>query len=65
MTSQPANIAALAGHRDAALAVPTPEHFLPLAYLAGLAHASRSTPRVLVDGFTFGSVSMASYVLDT
>ncbi len=65
MTSQPANIAARAGHRHATLAVPTPDRFLPLAYLAGLAHASRSTPRVLVDGFTFTSVSMTSYVLDT
>jgi 4,5-DOPA dioxygenase extradiol len=49
---------------DGALAVPTDEHYLPLAYLAGLATAARAPLRTLTGGVAFGSVSMASFVLD-
>ena len=38
MTTQPAALQELQGHPDYALAVPTPEHFLPLAFEL-LAHA--------------------------
>ena len=60
----PANVDRLAGHRDFATAVPTPDHFLPMLYLAGLAGASPSAPEVLVDGYAYGSLSMTSYTLD-
>jgi len=43
--------------RDAALAAPTPEHFLPLVY--GLAQGRREEPVTYpVEGFDGGSVSM-------
>jgi len=61
LVDQPAELARLREHSDYALAVPTPDHFLPLAYLAGIAAATDTTPDVLVDGCTMGSLSMTSY----
>lgn len=58
------NITDLAGHRDWRNAVPTPDHFLPMLYLAGLADATTSAPDVLVDGYAYGSLSMTSYTLE-
>lgn len=60
MQERPHDIVSLASHPDYRMAVPTPEHFLPLAYLAGLASSARSTANVLVDGYTYGSLSMAA-----
>jgi len=64
MASSPDDLAALRSHSDFGSAVPTPEHFIPLLYLAGLASAAGSTAEVLVDGCTYGSLSMTSYTLD-
>jgi len=64
MTTNPAKIVTLADHPDFALAVPTPEHFLPLLYFAGLAQAAGRAADVLVDGYAMGSLSMTSYTLD-
>ncbi len=63
MTSSPADVLALSSHPDFRNAVPTPDHFLPLVYLAGLAAADASTADVLVDGCGYGSLSMTSYTL--
>jgi 4,5-DOPA dioxygenase extradiol len=63
MLDRPTEVAALDGHPDAGLAVPTPEHFLPLLYLAGMAGATGTTAEVLVDGFAHGSLSMAAYTV--
>jgi len=63
MTSAPGDILSLVEHPDHAMAVPTPDHFVPLLYLAGLARASGETPDVLVEGCTMGSLSMTSYAL--
>jgi 4,5-DOPA dioxygenase extradiol len=63
MTTSPATIVETARHGDFALAVPTPDHFIPLLYLAGLADAAGATTDVLIDGYAYGSLSMTSYTL--
>jgi 4,5-DOPA dioxygenase extradiol len=63
MTSEPGDITRLTDHADFAMAVPTPDHYIPLVYLAGLARATGETAEVLVDGCTMGSLSMTSYAL--
>jgi 4,5-DOPA dioxygenase extradiol len=64
MSNSPADVIAMRHHADFRNAVPTPDHFIPLLYLAGLADAAGSTAQVLVDGFTYGSLSMTAYALD-
>ena len=63
MTGAPSELPRIQDRRDFALAHPTPDHFIPLLYLAGLASAAGQTAHVLVDGYTMGSISMASYTL--
>jgi 4,5-DOPA dioxygenase extradiol len=63
MTSSPGDAAGLIDHPDYDLAAPTPDHFIPLLYIAGLAAASGETAHVLVDGYSMGSLSMVSYAL--
>jgi len=63
MTSQPSELERVPRHRDYSLAVPTPDHFLPLAYLAGLCSAANETARPFADARTLGSLSMTSYLL--
>jgi 4,5-DOPA dioxygenase extradiol len=63
MLDDPVAVTRLDGHRDFANAVPTPDHFLPLLYLAGLAGASGEGADVLVDGYTYGSLSMTAYTI--
>ena len=46
MLTDPTELAALDAHRDFGHAVPTPDHFIPALYLAGLAGAATvRTPR--------------------
>ena len=63
MLSAPAELGRLTEHRDFKLAAPTPDHFLPLAYIAGLASVGGQAADTLVDGYTMGSLSMASYTI--
>lgn len=61
---RPADTAALMRHDGFLQAAPTPEHFLPLLYLAGFAARVGTAPRVLVDGYAYGSLSMTSFAVD-
>lgn len=63
MTARPENIIDLVSEPDFALAVPTLEHFIPLLYLAGIAHASAEPAQVLIDGYAMGSLSMTAFTV--
>jgi 4,5-DOPA dioxygenase extradiol len=64
LTEDPSGAPGLQSHPDFQRSAPTPEHFIPLLYIAGLAGAATRPLDVLVDGYAFGSLSMASYTLD-
>lgn len=61
MMNDPSQLGRLTQSDDYRLAVPTPDHFLPLAYLAGLASVGATTPSTFAEGCTMGSLSMTSY----
>ena len=63
MTDSPAEVARLQQHEVYRSAVPTPDHFIPLLYVAGLAARANQPTDVLVDGYAMGSLSMTSYTL--
>ena len=64
MLTDPTEFATLDAHRDFGDAVPTPDHFIPALYLAGLAGAADARDvDVLVDGYAYGSLSMTAYTL--
>ena len=63
LSSAPGNLLRLVEHQDFERAVPTPDHFIPVLYIAGLAEAADATTDVLIDGYAYGSLSMACYTL--
>lgn len=63
METSPSSLHELARHPDWNAAVPTPEHFLPLAYITGIA-LERDVPiSKFNDARTLGSLSMTSYIV--
>jgi 4,5-DOPA dioxygenase extradiol len=64
LTERPADAPRLREHSDYARSAPTPDHFIPLLYIAGLAASANRPLDLLVDGYAFGSLSMATYTLD-
>ena len=63
LVRDPGDILKVTEHPDFAAAVPTPEHFLPILYTAGLASAEGATLEPLVRGYSMGSISMSCYGL--
>lgn len=63
MTSSPESVLDLQSHPDFKRAAPTPDHFIPLLYLAGIASAARASADVLIGGYAFGAISMTAYTL--
>ncbi len=63
MTTNPQSLVEVDRHPHFRQAVPTPDHFLPLAYIAGIAAEAGTKAEVLVGGPQYGSLSMTSYVV--
>jgi 4,5-DOPA dioxygenase extradiol len=61
LQADPNEILKATEHPDYHLAVPTPDHFIPLLYLAGVAAASGEPMEPLVRGYSMGSLSMTCY----
>lgn len=62
---EPGDVLRLLDHPDYELAVPTPDHFIPLLYIAGLAAAENTNPVPLMQGYSLGSISMTCFGLGT
>ena len=63
MKESPADALRLLDHPDYELAAPTPEHFIPLLYIAGLAAADNEGMDPLLRGYSMGSLSMTCFGL--
>lgn len=63
LATSPDEVVRLSEHADHDLAVPTPDHFVPLLYVAGLAAAAGVGADAFVEGSAFGSLSMAGYTV--
>ena len=62
MTTDPARLPSVVNHPDYAMAVPTPDHFIPSLFIAGLASAAGTTATPTLRGCSLGSLSMTSYI---
>ncbi len=64
LAEAPGDLLRMTGHPDYTAAVPTPDHFIPLLYLAGMAAAGGKPLDAVVRGYAMGSLSMTCYGLD-
>ncbi len=64
LAEAPADVLRLAEHPDYASAVPTPDHFIPLLYLAGLARAAGTGTEAILPGYAYGGLSMTCHGID-
>jgi len=63
VATKPGDAASLGADPDYRKSAPTPDHFIPFLYFAGLAAAGDTTPEVITDGYYAGSLSMTSWRL--
>ena len=61
MLAGPGDLLRLLDHPDYGLAVPTPDHFIPLLYTAALAAAEGEAASPFLKGYALGSLSMTCY----
>ena len=64
MTSAPGDVITAGDEPDYGMAVPTPDHFIPLLYIAGLAEVAAVKAEVMVQGYAMGSLSMTCFTVD-
>ena len=64
LAEAPEDVLKLMDHPDYEAAVPTPDHFVPLLYIAGMAAAQNAPLQPLVRGYAMGSISMTCYGLE-
>jgi 4,5-DOPA dioxygenase extradiol len=64
LEERPGDVLSLADHPDFERAVPTPDHFIPLLHIAALASEAGVPAHRFVDGYAYGSLSMACYCVD-
>lgn len=62
MVTRPQDLPEVVEHPAYRQAVPTPDHFIPLLYTAGLVAAANATASATLRGYAMGSLSMTSYV---
>jgi 4,5-DOPA dioxygenase extradiol len=63
MVTNPAELPTVTSHRAYKNAVPTPDHFIPLLYIAGLAIAENAVTQPTLKSCVLGSLSMTSYIV--
>ena len=61
LATSPGEILKVVDHPDYARAVPTPDHFIPLLYIAGIAAESGEPLEPFLKGYAMGSLSMTCY----
>ncbi len=61
MTNDVSKVLEMPRHQSFTLASPTPDHFLPLVYIAGMLHEIGVSAKTFVNGYAYGSLSMAAF----